>query len=81
MKHPVYIVNHHQERKSVLGQICNALVDKNAVNTEMKRLSVKYVRSKGVLMLPIQQTIMYSNLVMDGREVDGVTHVWASCIL
>jgi len=40
----------------------------------MKRLSVKYV-IKGVLMLPIQQTTMYSDLVTDGREVDGVMHM------
>jgi hypothetical protein len=51
------------------------LVDKNNVNMEMERLSVKYITSKGVFMLPIQQTTMYSNLVTDGREVDGVTHM------
>ena len=38
----------------------------------MKQLSVKYITSKGVLMLPIQQTTMYSYLVTNGREVDGV---------
>jgi hypothetical protein len=41
----------------------------------MKQLSVKYITSKGVLMLPIQQTSMYSNLVTDGRELDGVMHI------
>jgi hypothetical protein len=41
----------------------------------MKWLSVKYVTVKSVLMLPIQQTTMYSDLVADGREVDGVMHM------
>ena len=66
------------------GHICNALVDKNTVNTEVKWLSIKYITSKGVLMLPIQQTTMYSNLVTNGREVDGVMHMTGQvvyCIL
>jgi len=79
-----YVVNHHQERKQVSGQNCNALVDKNTVKTEVKWLPIKYITSKGVLMLPIQQTTMYSNLVTNGREVDEVMHMTGQvvyCIL
>jgi len=46
----------------------------------MKQPSVKYVPSKEVLMVLVQQTTLYWNQT-DGREVDGDhVHMWVRCI-
>jgi hypothetical protein len=42
---------------------------------------VKYTPSKGVLMLPIQQTSMYSNPVRQERTGWGHAHVGKLCIV
>jgi len=47
---------------------------------EMEQLSVKYIPSKEVLMLMVQQTTQYWNQT-DGRGVDrDHVHMWVSCI-